>query len=202
MPMNSGLVIISSSDRSLIFCCMQHLKEASKKEKLAKELETASSQEQLKLKQLQDAQHQLDAKGMYAPVHCKICPSDRIACLGLVICWLYTLLVYTFICKLCRSLCDASNFLLSVGSQVSVADILAIAGDTLGDLLDMQQGHTVTDKDIFRSSAQSIFAKQQHQFETNHSNNEHITLTIACMICWLSSLYCCILFSHAVLMSC
>ncbi len=36
------------------------------------------------------------------------------------------------------------------GSQANIADILAIAGDTLGDLLDKQQGHTVTDKDIYR----------------------------------------------------
>ncbi|DBA81679.1 TPA: hypothetical protein ACH3X1_007426 [Trebouxia sp. C0004] len=79
----------------------QHLKDASKKEKLAKELETAVLQEDLKLKQLQSAQKQLQQKG----------------------------------------------------SQPSVPDILAIAGDVMGDLLDKQQGHTVTDKDIYRQHA-------------------------------------------------
>lgn len=39
------------------------------------------------------------------------------------------------------------------GSQARVADILIIAGDSIGDLLDKQLGHTVTDKDIFRQHA-------------------------------------------------
>lgn len=43
--------------------------------------------------------------------------------------------------------------LLIAGHQASIPEILAIAGDTLGDLLDKQQGHTVTDKDIYRSTA-------------------------------------------------
>lgn len=41
------------------------MKDASKKEKLAKELETAVLQEELKLKQLQSAQQQLEQKGAY-----------------------------------------------------------------------------------------------------------------------------------------
>ncbi len=44
---------------------MQHLKDASKKEKLAKELETAVLQEELKLKQLTEAQKQLDNQGRF-----------------------------------------------------------------------------------------------------------------------------------------
>ena len=47
----------------MLHACMQHLKDASKKEKLAKELETAVLQEDLKLKQLQSAQKQLQQKG-------------------------------------------------------------------------------------------------------------------------------------------
>lgn len=43
--------------------------------------------------------------------------------------------------------------LLIAGHQASIPEILTIAGDTLGDLLDKQQGHTVTDKDIYRSIA-------------------------------------------------
>ncbi len=42
------------------------------------------------------------------------------------------------------------DYSLVAGSQASVPDILAIAGDVMGDLLDKQQGHTVTDKDIYR----------------------------------------------------
>ena len=40
------------------------------------------------------------------------------------------------------------------GSNASIAHTLTIAGDTLGELLDKQQGHTVTDKDIYRYSLQ------------------------------------------------
>ena len=40
--------------------------------------------------------------------------------------------------------------LLVAGSQCSVSDILAIAGDILGEVLDKQEGHTVTDKNIYR----------------------------------------------------
>ena len=48
---------------------MQQLKDASKKEKLAKELETAVLQEELKLKQLQEAQKKLECKGWYCCCH-------------------------------------------------------------------------------------------------------------------------------------
>lgn len=37
-------------------------------------------------------------------------------------------------------------------------DILAISGDVMGDLLDKQQGHTVTDKEIYR------YISNNHQF--------------------------------------
>ncbi|KAL3152254.1 hypothetical protein ABBQ32_001333 [Trebouxia sp. C0010 RCD-2024] len=80
---------------------MQQAKDTSKLEKLAKELETASAQEQLKLTQLQKAQDLLKQKG----------------------------------------------------PQSSVSDILAICGDTLGEVLDKREGHTVTDKNIFRQHA-------------------------------------------------
>lgn len=45
--------------------CMQDAKDASKKEKLAKELEVAASHEELKLQQLQKAQIQLQQKGWF-----------------------------------------------------------------------------------------------------------------------------------------
>lgn len=54
--------------------------------------------------------------------------------------------------------CADTHKLLLAGSQASVTDILAIAGDTLGDLLDKQQGHTVTDKDIYRCSDDSMLS--------------------------------------------
>ena len=54
--------------------------------------------------------------------------------------------------RTCRS------YLLVAGSQASVPDILAISGDVMGDLLDKQQGHTVTDKEIYR------YISNSHQF--------------------------------------
>ena len=38
------------------------------------------------------------------------------------------------------------------GPSATVPAILAIAGDVLGELLDKQQGHEVTDKEIYRSA--------------------------------------------------
>ncbi|DBB16222.1 TPA: hypothetical protein ACH3X3_014548 [Trebouxia sp. C0006] len=52
-----------------------------------------------------------------------------------------------------KQLQSAQKQLQQKGSQASVPDILAIAGDVMGDLLDKQQGHTVTDKDIYRQHA-------------------------------------------------
>lgn len=40
--------------------------------------------------------------------------------------------------------------LVLAGPQSSVSDILAIGGDTLGEVLDKREGHTVTDKTIYR----------------------------------------------------
>ena len=76
---------------------------------------------------------------------------------------------------------DAPSVFLSAGSQVSVADVLAIAGDTVGDLLDKQQGHTVTNKDIFRYNAQGMFARQHRPFQTDQRRGETITVAIACI---------------------
>ena len=88
---------------------------------MAKELETASAQEELKLTQLQNAQEKLKQKGW---------PACRFA------------LLY------CAP--RESIKLLVAGTQPSVSDILAIAGDTLGEVLDKREGHTVTDKNIYR----------------------------------------------------
>ena len=44
----------------------------------------------------------------------------------------------------------SASELLIAGSQSSVSKILAIAGDTLGEILDKREGHTVTDKNIYR----------------------------------------------------
>ncbi len=110
----------------MLHACMQHLKDASKKEKLAKELETAVLQEDLKLKQLQSAQKQLQQKGTSSCcLHAQTGSCSRLQVTSLI-------------------------YFLIAGSQASVPDILAIAGDVMGDLLDKQQGHTVTDKDIYR----------------------------------------------------
>lgn len=46
----------------------------------------------------------------------------------------------------------SAHELLCAGSQPSISDILAIGGDTLGEVLDKREGHAVTDKNIYRCS--------------------------------------------------
>jgi len=73
----------------ILHACMQHLKDASKKEKLAKELATAVLQEDLKLKQLQSAQKQLQQKGTCCCcLHAQTGLCSRLQVTCLIIHWL------------------------------------------------------------------------------------------------------------------
>ena len=47
---------------------------------------------------------------------------------------------------------------LLAGSQPSISDILAIGGDTLGEVLDKREGYAVTDKNIYRCSTCLLYA--------------------------------------------